>query len=142
MKKTYARLHGFPELQHTLKDVSRREAVNILRGTVYTLAQHVRDVIRENTPMLTGRLRRAIKAVRNRGTPTRAQASVVADLSGGRTGSGFHWHWLEYGTVKMSKRPFVNPAVERVRPQQDALYRDKFGKQYERVMERRKKKRR
>lgn len=138
--KNGAEVIGLPDLSETLTAVMPREAKNILRRTTYGLATVARDRIRERAPERTGRLKRSIKAKRDRGTSTEMAASVIADKSGGRSGSGFHAHFLEFGTVKMGAQPFINPAVEELRPQVPGIYRDQFGIHYERELAKRNKK--
>jgi len=136
--KGHAKLHGLRDLKKTLETVSPREAKNILRRTTFGLAVRVRDRMKERVPVDEGNLQRSIKAKRNRGTRTRVEASVIADRSGGRTGTGFHWWWVEQGTVKMPAQPYIVPTVEEIRPQVPDLYRQEFGVQFEREMQKRK----
>lgn len=136
------KIEGLEELRETLEKTMPREAKNILRRTTYGIATKIRDQVKERAPAKTGALKRSIKAKRNRDTRTNISSSVIADRSGGRTGSGYHWHFLEFGTVKMPAQPFINPTVEQMRPQVPELYRNEFGKQLEKEMKKRAKKKR
>lgn len=132
-------IDGMADLQETLKQVLPREATNILRRTTYGLAGVVTERIKSRAPRRTGKFARAIKRKRNRGTKTEIAASVVAES--GKKQPGFRWHWFEFGTVKMSARPFIVPTVEEIRPSVPSIYRQEFGVQYEREMAKRNKKR-
>lgn len=58
------------------------------------------DAMRSTVPRDTGELERSIQQVE----------------PGGITfGKAFYWRFLEYGTSKMSPRPFVRPAMKRIR---------------------------
>lgn len=135
------KIEGLEELKKTLQDVMPREATNILRRTTLTIASAVRDEVRTKAPVNTGALRRAIKSKRDRGTKTSISASVIADAGGGRSGRGYHWHFLEFGTVKMTAQPFIVPTVEAMRSKTDEMYRKEFGVQFEKEMAKRNKKR-
>lgn len=132
------KIHGLSDLQKTLNTLMPREATNVLRRTTYGIATKVRDQVKERAPVQSGALRRSIKAKRNRGTKTNISSSVIADKSGGRSGRGYHWHFLEFGTVKMPAQPFINPTVEAMRPQIPGIYRAEFGRQLEKQLAKRK----
>jgi len=133
------KLVGMADLQKTLKEVTPREAKNILRRTTYGLAGVVTDKIKARAPRRTGKYAKAIKRKRNRGTKTQIEASVVAE--GGKNKHGFKWAWLEFGTVNMPAQPHIVPSVEEIRPSVDGIYRQEFGVQYEKEMAKRNKKR-
>lgn len=130
---------GMEDLQETLKEALPREATNILRRTTFGLAGVVTEKIKERAPRRTGKFRKSIKRKRNRGTKTEISSSVVAES--GKKSRGFLWHFFEFGTVKMSARPFIVPTVEAIRPNVPSIYREEFGVQYEREMAKRNKKR-
>lgn len=136
------KIEGMDELQATLKDVLPREARNILRRTTLKIASNVRDVVRQRSPVDTGNLKKSIKSKRDKGTPTNITASVYVDKSGGKSGKGYHYHFVEFGTVKMTARPFIVPTVEEMRPGLSEEYRKEFGVQFEKEMQKRAKKKR
>ena len=133
-------IEGMDELQKTLQQVMPREARNILRRTTLKIASAVRDKVRQRAPVDTGNLKRSIKSKRDKGTPTNITASVIADRSGGKSGRGYHWHFLEFGTQKMPAQPFLVPTVEEMRPGLSEEYRREFGVQFEKEMQKRAKK--
>lgn len=135
------KIEGMEQLQATLKQVMPREARNILRRTTLKIASDIRDKVRARSPVHTGNLKRSIKSKRDKGTPTNITSSVIADRSGGRSGKGYHSHFLEFGTVKMPAQPFIVPTIEGMRLGISEEYRKEFGVQFEREMQKRAKKR-
>ena len=140
MASTGVTIEGAKELKKTLKDVSPAEGARIGRRTVTRIAREVRDAVRQRAPVQTGSLRRSIKSKRTRGRPGEAEAEVYVDRSGGRSGSGYHFHFLEWGTVKMPAQPFVTPTVEEWRPKVPRLYQRYWWPEYAKEMEKRAKK--
>lgn len=129
---------GIKELTKTLTKVSPAEASRIARRTVTRVARDVRDAARQRAPVgPTGNLRRSIKSRRAKGSRSRAEAEVWVDRSGGKSGRGYHWHLVEFGTVKMAAQPFVVPTIEEYRPKIPALYRQYWWPQYAKEMEKR-----
>jgi len=131
------RIEGIRELKETLKTVSPAEGRRIARRTVTRVARQVRDSARERAPVQTGNLKRSVKSRRAQGAPDRAEAEVYADKSGGRTGSGYHWHLLEFGTVRMPAQPFINPTIEEYRPRIPTIYQQEWWPQYRKEMAKR-----
>ena len=140
MARAATRIDGLDELRKTLRDVSPAEGTRIGRRTVTRIAREVRDAVRQRTPVQTGNLRRAIKSKRSRGMPGEAEAEVYVDRSGGRSGSGYHWHLLEFGTRKMPAQPFTVPTIEEWRPKVPRLYQQYWWPEYAKEMEKRAKK--
>ena len=114
------------ELREVMQDIAPREARNLLRATVHGVAGVARDRIRARAPVDTGDLKKSIKVVRRRGAPNAPRSDVVADRK-----TGFHWLFLEFGTVKAPARPFITPEVEALRPQLPGIYEEQFIRKYE-----------
>src|SRR5690606_36693845 len=119
------KIEGLEELRETLEKTMPREAKNILRRTTLKIASSVRDEVRKAAPVHTGNLRRSIKSMRYRGSPTNIAASVYVDKSGGRSRSGYHWQLVEFGACywNIPAQPFVVPTVESFRSQAGEMYR-------------------
>ena len=84
---------------------------NIMIGATRAAAAQLRDDIREATPIRTGNLRKSI-GVNKRRSPSKTMTWYsVSPRQGGRH-DGFYGRFLEFGTVKMSPRPFMRPAFE------------------------------
>jgi len=114
-----------------LHTVSNREARNIARNTIHAVAAQARDEIRAVAPVGTKnrkvsatkpwrsrRLRKSIKAKRNRPRGSYFSSKIVGL---------FYWRFLEFGTVKMTARPFVRPVRERFREEMPALFQKAFN---------------
>lgn len=93
----------------TITDADR--ALRRLPTLAKEAAQKVMDVTAFNVargaqaraPVRTGALKRGIQW-QSRPRMTRAVVGVVP--------TAFHWRYLEYGTVKITARPFIRPAAE------------------------------
>lgn len=131
------KIHGLKELEKTLAQTLPQEAYNITRGAVFDIAAILRDKMKERVPVREGDLKRSIKAKRNRGTRTKLEASVIADKSGGRSGRGYHAHFIEFGTVKMTAQPYVTPTVEQERQNIQKYFRERVGVRLEKALEKR-----
>lgn len=65
--------------------------------------------------------------------------SAYGEISTGRSasenpgGDTFYWRFLEFGTEKMSARPFMRPALESSADQVVSTFADKLGKQLDKV---------
>ena len=125
-------IKGLSELSAALKELPQRIARNALRQSVARGASLIRDEAKARAPVsseaqpghpLPGTLRRAI-VIRHdakRSGPT-SQTYVVAvrqgkkyrnqGKKGNRSQDAYYWRWVEFGTVKMSARPFLRPAFE------------------------------
>lgn len=127
-------ISGLEELRTKLVDVGPRQARNILRATVHAVAGKARDEIRRRAPKDRGVLKSAIKAVRRRGKPDAPVSDVT--ITKGKGQSAFYWRFVEHGTRNPGypAQPFVVPAVEELSPKIPAMYREEFGKKYEKAL--------
>lgn len=130
-------IEGADHIRKTLKDVSPAEGRRIARRTVTRVARIVRDTTRERAPYLTGALRRSIKSRRAKGERDEAIGEVYVDRSGGRSGRGYHWHLVEFGSRHQAAEPFVIPTIEEMRPRVPSIYRDEWWPQYRKEMQKR-----
>jgi HK97 gp10 family phage protein len=124
-------IEGIDDLMKSL-DGAPVKAENILRGTVQGIATKVAKDIRRAAPKGdNGRLKKAknIKAVRRRPVDGLIFSDVRAD---GR--DAFFWRFVEYGQGGGPAQPFVNPTIEAERPNMPAIYREQFGKRFEKAM--------
>ena len=128
-------VEGAEDLKAMLKTVIPRESKNLLRRVTFDIARDLREEIRAGAPEgATGVLHEAIIPKRNRGTPGTVEASVT--ITKGRTAifDAWYWHFIEFGTVLKAARPFIVPASERMRARLGEIFRDKFGKQLEKLL--------
>lgn len=124
---------GLKELSDALKLLPDRIARNALRGAVSAAAAVVRKEARERAPVSTGPLKPGDPAP---GTLKRAifQKQIpelssllsqtfyvgvrhgkryrVRGTKGNRSQDAYYWRWVEFGTARMSARPFLRPAFE------------------------------
>lgn len=131
---------GLKDVEETLKTVSPVEARRIARRSVTAIAKQGRDKMRSRVAVHTKNLYKSIKSRRARGKPDRAEAEIYVDKSGRPSGKGYHWHMIEFGTVKMSPQPFVVPTIEEMRPKMPMIYRQQWWVEYEKEMVKRAKK--
>lgn len=127
------RIEGLEELARALKELPKRVARNGLRASVHAGAKVIRDEARLKAPVATqvfgpnqqppGTLKRAIimKQISEK-SDAQKQVFYVAVRRGkqyrnqGKKGTlsqdAYYAHFVEFGTVKMSARPFMRPAFE------------------------------
>lgn len=124
---------GLRELSAALRELPQRIARNALRQSVSRGAAVIRDEAKVRAPVsngaprpgepLPGTLKRAIVIKQDRERSSLlSQTFVVAvrhgkryrqqGKKGNRSQDAYYWRWVEFGTVKMSARPFMRPAFE------------------------------
>lgn len=124
---------GLSELSAALKELPNRIARNALRQSVARGAALIRDEAKARAPIATdsgapgnpvpGTLRRSILIKHdNQRSSLTTQTYVVTvrhgkqyrnqGKKGNRSQDAYYWRWVEFGTVKMSARPFLRPAFE------------------------------
>lgn len=124
------KLDGAEELRHLLKNMAPREAQNLARATVHTVAGMVRDELKRKVKHRSGALAKSIKAYRRRSTERR----FLSEVRGGH--SAPYMLMLEFGTRKTKAQPFIVPTTENFRPKVPALFREAFGKALEKSLAR------
>jgi HK97 gp10 family phage protein len=132
---TGIRIEGLDELNKTLSELAPREAVNILRSTVHGVAGEVRDEMRRGAPEDSGDLKKSIFTQRRRVTGDDVISDVRIRHGKGQKYNAWYWRFLEFGTVDRPRGdPFIVPAVERIAPRMNAIFREQFGKKFEAAM--------
>lgn len=121
-------IEGLEECIKQLEEVLPKEARNLARSAVQGVAMQVRNEMRKKAPRRTGRLRRSIKAKRNRPHYDQVSSDVFVD------NKAFYWRFVEYGTQKEAAHPFVQPTVEEIGPKIPDLFREQMGIKLERLM--------
>lgn len=71
-----AEIEGLKELRAKLKALPNKIQKNILRSAIHAAAGELRDEAKAMAPVQSGALRKSIKAIRKRGTPTEVQSNV------------------------------------------------------------------
>jgi HK97 gp10 family phage protein len=136
------RIDGLDEFKATLDGLAQNEANNLMRVTVYAVAQQVAKRAAAGVPVDTGTLRQAIKAKRGRSRQKdKPYADVIIESGKDAKHDAFYWRFVEYGTkTGIREHGFVRKAVEAVRPEIPAIVREQFGKKYEALLKRKAKK--
>lgn len=133
MMAEWVHVQGLKELNDALKQLPERIAKNALRAGVYAGAKVIRDEAKMKAPRYTGpvsqghpppgTLKRSIimKHIPEQSGLYR-QTFYVTVRSGkqyrnqGKKGNlsqdAYYWRWVEFGTAKMSAKPFLRPAFE------------------------------
>jgi len=127
------RIQGAKELDRVLKRLPERVARNVLRGAVRKGAKVIEDEIRRRTPVgATGNLKASITQRGVRQVDKRTLTRQVGSFKGGKF-KGYHAHLVEFGTVKMSARPFIRPAIDSTNIEALAVMGKELGKGIEKA---------
>ncbi|MDE3838658.1 hypothetical protein C0966_04545 [Bacillus methanolicus] len=97
-------LEGMEQLLRQIERLGQKVDTQIEEKALKEGAEFLKDKIKENVPVRTGNLKENI---------------VVSDVKNGsidigvdQQGDAFYGHFLEFGTSKMSAKPFMGPAFE------------------------------
>jgi HK97 gp10 family phage protein len=126
MATSSVRIEGLAELERALLQLPAKLTRQVLERSLLAGGRVVVAEAKRRAPLLTGELRRNIRAIRNR-RDRRYSATIdvgVRKLSKkqirklrtrkGRANASdpFYWRFQEFGTSKMRARPFLRPAFE------------------------------
>lgn len=136
-KATGIRIEGIEALRETLNNELPGQAHNLLRVAIFSAAKRGRDMIKDSTPVRTGRLRMSVKARRNKATRDAVSSDVIFETGKQAKADGFYWRFLEHGTVNLPAQPFVAPAVEQLAGELPGILRVELGQALERALKRR-----
>ena len=84
---------------------------NVMIGATRAAANVIRDEARIRVPKKTKALAKSIVSIKRR-AETRNQVKFSVTPSRGKNKAGWRAHFIEFGTVKMSAKPFLRPAFE------------------------------
>ena len=84
---------------------------NVMTGAIRAGANVIRDEARVRVPKKTKALAKSIVSIKRR-TETRNQVKFSVTPSKGKNKAGWRAHFVEFGTSKMSAKPFLRPAFE------------------------------
>lgn len=98
MQDVLSMLHGVPI-----------KVGKVTRKATATITRQARDEVKAAAPVVTGDLKRSIAVKGAKPKNDRFSYAVIARQNGGKTGQGYHYHLVEYGTVKMTARRFAAP---------------------------------
>ncbi len=129
----YMELTGFKELAEALRELPQRVARNGLRAAVNAGASVIKKQAIDNAPEDTGALKANMyqKQIPEKSGPmvqtvyvgvrrgVAKYANTAANRRAGKAGkvykndgTTYYWRFLEFGTSKMTKKPFLRPAFE------------------------------
>lgn len=127
MIKNQVQLIGMDEIQKILTGLLPKEANNLSRNLVFGLAQEAAKLAKQNVPVKSGNLKKAIRAKRRRGKPGQPVSDVIATQGREAKNDGFYWRFIEHGTGGKNTqpaRPFIQPAYDKIQANL-AQYTDK-----------------
>lgn len=122
-------------IREQLKEFLPKEVHNIARRALTRLAADLRDQIKSDAPVDEGTLWQAVTSRRERGSKMEAVAAVWITKGKSAQHDAWYWHFVEFGTLTQPARPFIVPAVERMRnampSELGAILFDEIAKQLE-----------
>lgn len=122
---------GLDELKRKLADVPKALRKRVLRNALAAGAREVRDVAKRNAPTLSlgsalkapyrkpNTIKQAIRVRTSKADRKAGDVGVFVNVRPAKTGARgaknpndpFYWRWLEFGTRKMSARPFLQKSI-------------------------------
>lgn len=99
------------ELLKTLAQFPKNIQNNVMTGAIRAGANVVRDEARLRAPKKTKELAKSIVSIKRR-AEVRNQVKFSVTPSKGKNKAGWRAHFIEFGTSKMSAKPFLRPAFE------------------------------
>ncbi|MGJ0317715.1 HK97 gp10 family phage protein [Aliarcobacter cryaerophilus] len=84
---------------------------NVMTGAIRAGANVIRDEARLRVPKKTKELAKSIVSIKRR-AEVRNQVKFSVTPSKGKNKAGWRAHFIEFGTSKMSAKPFLRPAFE------------------------------
>lgn len=122
------KIDGVEDIQKAFSLLLPRQAQNLTRATVNSVAKIVRDDSREFAPEDEGVLKKEIFHRREKSHPDKPMASVYV------TKKAFYWRFMEYGTGgenPIPENPFFLRAIEKTRMNIKQIFLEEFGKKLE-----------
>jgi len=103
---------GLAEFQKNIDKIIKTMGSDKAADIVFEAAKIGRDAVKNNAPVgKTGNLKKSIVAHKFAKQNKLSPAAFIGIWRGTGEGSGRHAHLLEFGTVKMKKRPFFRRGI-------------------------------
>lgn len=99
------------ELLKTLAQFPKNIQNNVMTGAIRAGANVIRDEARLRVPKKTKELAKSIVSIKRR-AEVKNQVKFSVTPSKGKNKAGWRAHFIEFGTSKMSAKPFLRPAFE------------------------------
>lgn len=101
-------VYGLPDIKQMIEGLPLNIQKNVVRGLMIDIARKAAKqavtFLEQNGSVRTGNLRDSIKARRTRGTKEEITSVVETDV--------FYAKFIEFGTSKLSAKPFLTPAAD------------------------------
>jgi len=116
---------GLADIAKDLETLSRAENNKVLRDATRAGAEVLRQEVEDRAPILTGKLKKNVVVVTQKGRRRGEIASGVHirgvnpdtgnsdnKMKASNPRNAFYWRFVELGTSNMSAHPFVRPAFD------------------------------
>lgn len=140
-------IDGLEDLKNTLENIAPRDARNLMRATVYGMAQQVAKQSAAGVPGNLATLRKAIRAKRGRAkSQDKPFADVNVEHGKQAKNDAFYWRFFEYGTKPSGNHPglpesrFIGKAIAKLRSDIPSIMREQFAKKYAAMLKKQAKK--
>lgn len=152
MIEVKTKLHGFEEMVKLLKVLPDETKLKALRPETREMGELLRGIAVQLSPYRTGALRRSIRRIEKRLSQewlsvhglrvvtrrksTRRMGVLEGNAKGkqGAVDDPYYWFFQEFGTVHMTAKPFLRPALEDHREEYIDSFRRGFGSRLERLV--------
>jgi len=111
------------DMADKLRELEKQVGEKVLRSAAYAGAKVLYREMKRRVPVRTGELYESIYHyhVERLSGETRQ----VYDIGPNKQKAG-HWHWVEYGNVRMAAQPYVRPTWETKKNEALRAMRDRF----------------
>lgn len=100
------------DLIKALKQFPRNVNRNIMVGATRASANTIRDESRRRVPKRSRNLEKSIQAIQRKAKEGQITFTVTPAKGVRQKYDGWYAHFIEFGTVKQSAKPFMRPAFE------------------------------
>lgn len=141
-------VHGIDDLKSKLLAITPALRKKVLRNALAAGARVVRDEAKRQAPVLTrhapyrapGTVKKAIRVRTSKVARRSGDVGVFVNVKPAKSGTRgaksrtdpFYWRFLEFGTRKMSARPFLKSAADKF-PQALAIFQSAALKWFDKV---------
>jgi HK97 gp10 family phage protein len=132
------KIEGLAELQKALNELPQELHKGPLRSAVSAAAKVVQDEAKNNAPVDTGVLRKAIYRTRSKSGSSAVQETAIVGVRYGRKYrkrgmDAWYWRFKEFGTAKMAATPFMRPAFDTTKEQQIEAMKTRLARAIQRA---------
>jgi len=123
------RMQGLSRLQRSLDQLPNRLRETALKNASAAGARVIRNEAKQRVPVETGQLRKNIvvaRTIKQKGRKRRIRGAVFVGIRGA---ARYYAHLVEFGTSKLSARPFLRPALDQKAPEALRAIAEKLAKE-------------